>query len=338
MSIEEWEMADEKSNDRDVIPSLPSRSSMPPFGALRAFDAVARLGGVRKAALGMQRDRSVISRHIRSLEAWIGAVLVERTSSGTKLTKDGKIYHHQITKAIGLIASATTELMQSNANHPLQIWCMPGFALLWLNSRLGDFEQAHSGMNVEVRPTNISPNFDVSDADVDIRFIASYEKDFHLAPHVRSFELAAPALIAVASPEYLDNNKAIMSPNDLLDHHLLHEEDFIDWHEWLSANGTIIKDKLTGPLLWQGHLTLDAAKYGRGVALSNLLIIKDELENGQLIHIGADNPSFANSITGSYLFMAREDRWDWLPIRNFRTWLENETTRAMTRIDAFITK
>ena len=109
-------MADDKSNDRDVIPSLPSRSSMPPFGALRAFDAVARLGGVRKAALGMQRDRSVISRHIRSLEAWIGAVLVERTSSGTKLTKDGKIYHHQITKAIGLIASATTELMRTPVN------------------------------------------------------------------------------------------------------------------------------------------------------------------------------------------------------------------------------
>ena len=338
MSIEEWEMADDKSNDRDVIPNLPSRSSMPPFGALRAFDAVARLGGVRKAAQGMQRDRSVISRHIRSLEAWIGATLVERTSSGTKLTKDGKIYHHQITKAIELIASATTELMQFHAHHPLQIWCMPGFALLWLNSRLANFEQIYSDLNVEVRPTNMSPNLDVSDADVDIRFIASYEKGFHLAPNVRSLELAAPALIAVASPEYLDNNKAITSPNDLLDHHLLHEEDFTDWREWLSANGTIVKDKLTGPLLWQGHLTLDAAKYGRGVALSNSLIIKDELENGQLIHVGADNPSFANNITGSYLFMAREDRWDWLPIRNFRTWLKKETTRAMTRIGTLITK
>ena len=331
-------MADDKSNDRDVIPNLPSRSSMPPFGALRAFDAVARLGGVRKAAQGMQRDRSVISRHIRSLEAWIGATLVERTSSGTKLTKDGKIYHHQITKAIELIASATTELMQFHAHHPLQIWCMPGFALLWLNSRLANFEQIYSYLNVEVRPTNMSPNLDVSDADVDIRFIASYEKGLHLAPNVRSLELAAPALIAVASPEYLDHNKTITSPNDLLDHHLLHEENFTDWREWLSANGTIVKDKLTGPLLWQGHLTLDAAKYGRGVALSNSLIIKDELENGQLIHVGADNPSFANNITGSYIFMAREDRWDWLPIRNFRTWLKKETTRAMTRIGTLIMK
>jgi DNA-binding transcriptional LysR family regulator len=228
--------------------------------------------------------------------------------------------------------------MQFHAHHPLQIWCMPGFALLWLNSRLANFEQIYSDVNVEVRPTNMSPNLDVSDADVDIRFIASYEKGFHLAPNVRSLELAAPALIAVASPEYLDHNKTITSPNDLLDHHLLHEEDFTDWREWLSANGTIVKDKLTGPLLWQGHLTLDAAKYGRGVALSNSLIIKDELENGQLIHVGADNPSFANNITGSYLFMAREDRWNWLPIRNFRTWLKKETTRAMTRIGTLITK
>ncbi|WP_155895829.1 hypothetical protein [Kordiimonas gwangyangensis] len=35
-----------------ISPHLPSRKALPPFEALRAFDAVARLGGIRKAAQG----------------------------------------------------------------------------------------------------------------------------------------------------------------------------------------------------------------------------------------------------------------------------------------------
>ena len=57
--------------------TAPSRKSLPPFEALRAFDAVARLGGVRRAAQVLCRDHAVISRHLRTIEAWTGATLIE---------------------------------------------------------------------------------------------------------------------------------------------------------------------------------------------------------------------------------------------------------------------
>jgi len=41
--------------------------ALPPFAALRAFEAVGREGGIRKAAASLGIDHAVISRHIRQL-------------------------------------------------------------------------------------------------------------------------------------------------------------------------------------------------------------------------------------------------------------------------------
>ena len=56
--------------------TLPARNAIPPFAALRAFDAIARLGGVRKAAEMLSLDHAVVSRHLRAIEAWTGTTLI----------------------------------------------------------------------------------------------------------------------------------------------------------------------------------------------------------------------------------------------------------------------
>ena len=111
--------------------TAPSRKSLPPFEALRAFDAVARLGGVRRAAQVLCRDHAVISRHLRTIEAWTGATLIERTAAGVVLTQDGIRYHRQIASAMDIIAHATLDLMRRGDYRRLQIRCIPGFALHW---------------------------------------------------------------------------------------------------------------------------------------------------------------------------------------------------------------
>src|SRR5207244_4690442 len=104
-----WIRMNSNPNQPTLIP--PSRKSLPPFEALRAFDAVARLGGVRKAAQSLCRDHAAVSRHLRAIEAWTGATLIERTSSGVVLTEDGVRYHKQIASALDMIAHATIDLM-----------------------------------------------------------------------------------------------------------------------------------------------------------------------------------------------------------------------------------
>jgi len=78
---------------------------------------------------------------------------------------------------------------------------------------------------------------------------------------------------------------------------------------------------LTGPRLWAGHLTLEAARHGRGIALTNYLIAADDLTDGSLVDVGKGNVSFDPQTMGTYRLVARADRWDAPLIRLFRQWL-----------------
>jgi LysR family transcriptional regulator, glycine cleavage system transcriptional activator len=334
MPAQEREFAMDEGKPRNQAASAsnpPSRKAMPPFESLRAFDAVARLQGVRKAAVSLGRDHTGISRHLRVIEAWTGTKLIERTSTGIVLTEDGTRYHQQISNAMDLIAQATLDLMRRGENNNLNIWCMPGFALHWLSGRIADFEKKHAGVDIEIRPTERSPDFSSHDTDVNIRFVPMYGVPFQLAPGLKSLEVARLPIVAVASPAYLAASAPITTPSDLLQHHLLHEDNYERWSKWLVAHGVPDGVELTGPRLWQGHLTIDAARHGRGIALANHLVAADDLASGRLIEIGTKLDSFQPRIDGVYLLIARADRWDASLIRRFRQWLTTTLAEDLRR-------
>jgi DNA-binding transcriptional LysR family regulator len=299
----------------------PSRKSLPPFETLRAFDAVARLGGVRKAAQSLCRDHAVVSRHLRAIEAWTGATLIERTAAGVVLTQAGIRYHRQIAAAMDIIAHATLDLMRHGDYRRLNIRCIPGFALHWLSGRLGEFEKSDPGLDIELRPTDRSSDFTSHETDVDVRFIASYATPVELPEELRSVDVATVPIIAVASRVYLAESPPIREPRSLLGHKLLHEENFGRWSSWLAAHGVHDDVDLTGPRLWAGHLTLDAARHGRGIALTNHLIAADDLAEGRLVDVGRRIASFEPQTLGTYRLVARADRWDAPLIRKFRQWV-----------------
>jgi DNA-binding transcriptional LysR family regulator len=58
---------------------------------LKTFLAVVRLGGVRKAALGLNLTQPAITARIKNLEDTLGCALFDRASGGMKLTKRGEL-------------------------------------------------------------------------------------------------------------------------------------------------------------------------------------------------------------------------------------------------------
>ncbi|WP_129779762.1 LysR substrate-binding domain-containing protein [Peristeroidobacter soli] len=304
------------------------RKSLPPFEALRAFDAVARLGGVRKAAPALGRDHAVVSRHLRTIETWTGATLFQRSPAGIVLTEDGKRYHKQVAAAFDMLTQATIELMRHGELRRLHVRCMAGLALQWLSSRLAEFERLNPEVDIELRPTTRVPDFSSQEVDVDIRFIATYRVEPTLPPELRSVDIAYAPIVATASPAYLAKAPPIRKPADLLQHKLLHEENFDRWSNWLAAHGVQEEVDLIGPRLWQGDLTLNAARYGRGIALSNKLIIADDIAARRLVEVGAGLATFQPYSMGIYQLAARADRWDAPLIRGFREWLIEEIAKA----------
>ena len=58
---------------------------------LRTFLAVVRLGGVRKAATGLNLTQPAVTARIRNLETALACELFDRTSGAMKLTKRGEL-------------------------------------------------------------------------------------------------------------------------------------------------------------------------------------------------------------------------------------------------------
>jgi len=305
----------------------PARRSIPPFEALRAFDTVARLGGVRKAATELRRNHAVVSRHLRKLEDWTGTKLVNRTAGGAVLTEEGVRYHRQIALAIDDIANATIDLMKSGDNNCIDIWCMPGFAVQWLMERLASYEAANPDIAVALRPTEDVPDFNRQEADIDIRFDSEYGASFKSHSALRAIKLATPSIIPVASPDYLARAPKVEAPIDLLKHQLLHEENFDDWSVWLRAHGVDCEFDLSGLRLFNGHMTLDAARRGRGIALTNHYVVNKDLKSGHLVELEGVKVPFEHLSMGSYMFVAKRDRWNVRPIRRFREWLLAEIAK-----------
>lgn len=326
---EQPELPIEKQINTVVQSKIPPRKSIPPFEALRAFDAVARLGGVRKAAQELHRDHAVVSRHLRALEDWTGTKLIERTPAGAMLTEEGKQYHQRIAGAIDNIAEATIDLIKRNQQNSLNAWCMPGFALHWLVNHLSSFEKANPSLDIELRSTHEEPDFSRQEADVDIRHVPLFGPEKDLPPNVRSIEIASPAIIPVASPDYLASHDPIEHPRDLLKHQLLNEEDFDNWRIWFAQYELFDEAEFSGPRLWDGHMTLAAARRGRGIALTNPLVAADDLAQQKLVEVGKHNDNFKCVKLWSYWFVARCDRWHSPPVKYFREWLISKVAKEL---------
>ncbi|WP_217705488.1 LysR substrate-binding domain-containing protein [Peristeroidobacter soli] len=301
------------------------RNELPPFAALRAFEAVGRLCGIRRAAQTLRIDHAVISRHLRALEDWCGVRLLDRARGSTVLTPQGQRYHARVAAALAEIGDAGKELLSQSTDRSLRIWCVPGFASAWLTARLQLFQVANPEIELELRPTDTSPDFTRYEADIDIRYVIGSEaiSSATVCDGLRRFEIARPPVVAVTSPECLATLSWISQPQDLLRAPLLHEENPRQWQSWLSAHDVIVPDQLQGPRLWHAHLTVEASRRGQGIALANPFLLGDDLEAGRLIDVfGGRSKSIA---LGSYVFAARADRWQSSTTVRFRHWLKRMT-------------
>jgi DNA-binding transcriptional LysR family regulator len=308
----------------------PSQNALPPFAALRAFDAVARLGGVRKAALVLNLDHAVVSRHLRSIEAWTGKNLINRSREGALLTEDGAHYHRQIAVAMDKISRATADLMKSGDIHNLNIWCMPSFAADWLIARFEGFETTNPALEIELNTTNEVPDFGKHEADVDIRFMLHYDSNVAFPPIVKTVKIAEPKTILVASPSYLAQATKIEKAADILNHHLFHRVSHEAWRAWFVAQGLAdVKLSGTGPRLRHGHLMMDAARRGRGIGLVNELVAADEIATGRLVRVDCDS-GFKQIALGAYILAARADRWNDVPVRRFREWILGAVSKTLS--------
>jgi DNA-binding transcriptional LysR family regulator len=306
------------------IEAISNRKAFPPFAALKAFEMIGRLGGIRKAALALGIDHAAVSRHLRSLEEWAGVPLVDRSRGGSgRLTPEGSRYHLRVSSAFAEISSAGLDLIQKSDVQRLHLWCSPGFAYQWLVRVLDRFKDSAADIDVDLRPTDFGPNFARGEAMADIRFVGDWlPRSF--SQGIQTAELARPIVIPVASPKFLANAARPAQLEDLLALPLLHEEDDEQWRAWFANQSVPVLGYIRGTRLWHAHLAVDAARRGQGIALANHFLVAEELQSGELVEVKVSDRRYRRAPIGSYVLAAREDRWRTPMLTRFRSWL-NET-------------
>ncbi|MGE5099817.1 MAG: LysR family transcriptional regulator [Deltaproteobacteria bacterium] len=98
-------------------------NALPPLKRIVAFEVVARLDSVNKAADELNVTASAVSHQIANLEGFVGRRLFERTSRELKLTSVGERYRRDVTGALALLASAAHNARSSEGVQVLRVHC-----------------------------------------------------------------------------------------------------------------------------------------------------------------------------------------------------------------------
>lgn len=174
----------------------PGRPEQVPLNALRVFVEAARWGNFKRTGQHLGLTQSGVSRHVATLEAWLGQPLFRRSGAGLSLTEAGRLYFDTVQDAMATI-ELTSQQLRSRAAGPsvLQVrTSLPSLAMAVLIPSLSRFQAAHQA-TVELTTSLAMPQAD--DA-----FDVLVTRDLNLG-HAEQWHLAHEELLAVATPEQL---------------------------------------------------------------------------------------------------------------------------------------
>ncbi len=116
---------------------------------LKVFEAVARLGGMNRAAAALNTVQSNVTARIRALEAELDVPLFERHSRGVALTASGRRllpYAERVALLLGEARRAVRD--DGTPAGPLQLGSLETTAALRLSPVLADFAAAHPAVDL----------------------------------------------------------------------------------------------------------------------------------------------------------------------------------------------
>jgi LysR family glycine cleavage system transcriptional activator len=256
---------------------------LPPLNAVRAFEAAAQLGSYVAASKALHVTQPAIGRHVKLLEEWLGVKLFDRTPRGVELTLAGRQYYARISAALAQIADAGNEVARQGAVRWLKILAVPAFAKRWLTPKLEAVSRMRPGLKIAIEPNSTFTEVDGKSADLGIVYGMPGQ---YSGTHAT---LMQPRVFPVCSPDYLARTGPIRRPEDLARHDLIHY-DSEWWNLWFSRIGLDVQVS-SDVLYLSNDYALSLAESGRGIALANEVLVRQELEQGRLVRaIDVDVP------------------------------------------------
>ena len=249
---------------------------LPPFSALKAFEAAARNLSFTAAGKELGISQSAVSHQVRQLEERFDTGLFVRTPRSLSLTPAGEGLLAELSEVLDRLEDVASD-MTAEAVESLKVKATPTFAARWLLPRLEKFKE-DCGLSLVVS-TGLPPtDFARGDHDVEIHWGAEPVEGVVVEPF-----MATPK-ICVCAPEVAKRlrQKGLTGLNDEV---LLRDETDDCWEEWLRDAAAPPVDFISGPAFAYCDLAISAAERGQGVALSYRALIERDLTDQRLVQV-----------------------------------------------------
>ena len=291
---------------------MPRR--LPPFAAIRAFEATARHLSMKAAAEELCVTASAVSHQIRALEDYFDTALFDREGGRLSLTLTGAAYQGKLTGLLDGLEATAAEVTEAPPRE-LRILSTPGFAARWLVPRL---DRVPNGDLIRLRVSDGAPDtdFETNDADIVIHWRDAPVSGAVVIPFMQSVRFPA------ASPEFI-RRESIREPADLLRTTLLRDETDDLWADWFARAGVDLPEPLTGPRFSNCEIASTAAERGQGVTLAFDAVLRGTVSSGRLQRL-FETVTLPMTI---YSVVCREHRRDEPLIRAFFDWILEEAAR-----------
>lgn len=255
-------------------------SRLPPYlQYLPAFEATARLGGVRQAAEELNLSPSAISLQLKKLSDATGIILFRKSGRNVALTQAGRDFSQTVAISLGQLDTATRasrKLTSGDQPASLSVSVPTALGIAWLTATIVDFAQSHGISNLTINEAITAAEVDWADNDLAI----VYDNPPFTGKYWRS--LSEVRLCAVCSPTLFPRLDLRNRDRKLSSVALLHEDDGGEWAKW-SVAARIALEGNTRVRVNSVAQAIASAVQGRGVALVSDVLTRNYLSEGRLI-------------------------------------------------------
>lgn len=299
---------------------------LPPFSAIRAFEAAARHMNFKTAAEELCVTPSAISHRVRTLEEFLGRPVFVRAANRLTLTPSGQAYREALADILDDLIAATENASGGADAAPFRVLATAAFNARWLVLRL---DRCPLRDMISLRNASGAPETDFSTNDADL---IVHWGDTPIAG-AEVHPMLTTGRYPVACPEIAGR---IRTPEDLLGEWLLRDQVMDGWAGWFRLAGLAVpEDGLGGTFNAHCEINMTAAERGQGVALAWDAIARSTLEQGRLVRLFDIETEPVTIYSVAYPRARREDP----RVVALRDWFLNEsredgTAAAPARLEA----
>lgn len=266
---------------------------------MEAFATVVDQGGFTDAARKMGISKSAVSKHVSSLEARLGARLLNRTTRRVSPTEIGLAYYDRARRVLNDAgeADALVTSMQSAPSGLLRISVATDFGGNHLSPILSEFLEDFPDITVNMVLNN--------------RYVELISEGFDMALRIgeledstlRARKLTETTKRMIASPAYFERYGRPQKIDDLSDHKLLHYSNQSNGSVWkiTAPSGEKRQVRTSGALsVNDGQSLLKAAVAGLGIAYLPSYLYSDAMAEGLVEDVIPDLPVESQGIYAVY--------------------------------------